>query len=797
MGSNRNVIEHIVFEWPLQVSEKTEMSVTVKFPSMTSVCRFFQGGTSEESKDQEYPALDDSFVMGVKLAGKVLHRQIPSEEFHEQRRSKGFWLVSPHATGGDTFSSPPSLSAFGDGSSKSGSCLSELKCTGMTQWGVRRQVNFIDRHGANTLRDSSEHVKEEKNANEEGEEDDTLTGEPHEGSKKSRKRKRDGSSRLQHVRTMGTDQKQKQICVYSKNKQKVLKSSKDRWSAERYKLAEKNMLEILRAKGAIYGNPILRPALRAEARKKIGDTGLLDHLLKHMAGKVAPGGSERFQRRHNADGAMEYWLESADLVLIRKEAGVEDPYWTPPPGWKPGDNPTQDPVCARELKLLREEIAQMKRDMQGLVSKKQEDSQLAIVTQNSSATDQNSETNSSLIVPLKDKYEELVKRKAKIEEQLLEISNSLSALELEMGMLTPKKVVEESSSCRLQSSAIILCRSTGGGADKQRDLGDHHQADGSRNYRVETSVVAENDKKGGDGDGSDGDKKGKEEVENEEKGIIIWTNSTKSNDHKHNESKNGEEEDDKEAKRQRLRSGFRICRPYGTFLWPSTSTATAAASATNSTTTCSPSDNKSQQQVVVVPVEDHLMVPSPPTSASSSGAPPRLFSPPPLPPQYHNRPPKPMDRLCPVRPLAERRAVKVTISTVAPAAYYLSQLADIGHDHDHGTPGSATSASTRLSNAAMGKKSSLINLNEVPTTMTTATSPTGLLRGSQSHTHHATVPTAPAPPRLLPCTETQGMKAWEVHSRGYAAASCVAGGGDTWLALATPSSTSVDNSNRG
>ena len=65
-------------------------------------------------------------------------------------------------------------------------------------------------------------------------------------------------------------------------------------------------------------------------------------------------------RRHNADGAMEYWLESADLMDIRKEAGVQDPYWTPPPGWKLGDNPTQDPVCARELKELREEIVKLK-----------------------------------------------------------------------------------------------------------------------------------------------------------------------------------------------------------------------------------------------------------------------------------------------------------------------------------------------------------------------------------------------------------------------------------------------------
>lgn len=121
------------------------------------------------------------------------------------------------------------------------------------------------------------------------------------------------------------------------------------------------MLEIMKAKGAVFENPVLRPELRAEARKFIGDTGLLDHLLKHMAGKVAPGGTERFRRRHNADGAMEYWLERADLVDIRREAGVEDPYWTPPPGWEPGDNPTQDPICSRELKLLKEEMAHIRR----------------------------------------------------------------------------------------------------------------------------------------------------------------------------------------------------------------------------------------------------------------------------------------------------------------------------------------------------------------------------------------------------------------------------------------------------
>lgn len=129
----------------------------------------------------------------------------------------------------------------------------------------------------------------------------------------------------------------------------------------RYKLAEQNMLKVMKAKGAVFGNPILRPALRAEARKLIGDTGLLDHLLKHMADKLAPGGNERFRRRHNSDGVMEFWIESADLAQIRKQAGVNDSCWIPPPGWKLGDNPTQDPVCAKELKAIKEEMINMKK----------------------------------------------------------------------------------------------------------------------------------------------------------------------------------------------------------------------------------------------------------------------------------------------------------------------------------------------------------------------------------------------------------------------------------------------------
>ncbi|KAL2893070.1 Protein DYAD [Bienertia sinuspersici] len=202
--------------------------------------------------------------------------------------------------------------------------------------------------------------------------------------------------------------------------EKKFNDSQHRWTVERYKLAEKNMLKILKEKGAGPMNPILRPDLRSEARKLIGDTGLLDHLLKHMAGKIAPGGKDRFRRRHNPEGAMEYWLESAELVEIRKQAGVTDPYWVPPPGWKPGDCPNQDPVCAMQLKELKDEVADMKRELQKLACRKNENNQ---------ALNVDPQSFEDSVESLKGLHQDLIKKKAHIEKQLLDISNTFSGME--------------------------------------------------------------------------------------------------------------------------------------------------------------------------------------------------------------------------------------------------------------------------------------------------------------------------------------------------------------------------------
>ena len=86
-----------------------------------------------------YPALDEKFVMGTVLAAKVLLRQIPSQEFAENKHLEGFWLVNAAAVN----------VSEEDNSYRNGNCLTELKGMGMVRWGTRRQVKFLERHKEN------------------------------------------------------------------------------------------------------------------------------------------------------------------------------------------------------------------------------------------------------------------------------------------------------------------------------------------------------------------------------------------------------------------------------------------------------------------------------------------------------------------------------------------------------------------------------------------------------------------------------------------------------------------------
>ena len=97
----------------------------------------------------------------------------------------------------------------------------------------------------------------------------------------------------------------------------------------------------------------------------------------------------------------------------------------------------------------------------------------------------------------------------------------------------------------------------------------------------------------------------------------------------------GSKSEEKAAKIQRLKSGFRLCKPQGTFLWPS-SVALSPPQA-------------------VVQVEDLLALPTPPSVSSSTTTTTTTTSPS-LPP-----PPPPQQPLSPVKPLAEKRHVSLTI----------------------------------------------------------------------------------------------------------------------------------------
>ena len=73
-------------------------------------------------------------------------------------------------------------------------------------------------------------------------------------------------------------------------------------------LANRNgylFVQVLRNMGAVSPDKsVLRATLRDEARKVIGDTGLLDHLLKHLADQMVTPEGERLRRRHNREGRI-------------------------------------------------------------------------------------------------------------------------------------------------------------------------------------------------------------------------------------------------------------------------------------------------------------------------------------------------------------------------------------------------------------------------------------------------------------------------------------------------------------
>ncbi|KAG1346422.1 protein AMEIOTIC 1 [Cocos nucifera] len=548
--------------------------------------------------------------MSLKQAVRILRRPVPSSTWEGEKHMESFWLVAPRAYDCE----PPALSpatatkeAAEDEErtpTPMGSCLLALKSAGILGWGIRRKVKYIGRHRELPMPQKEEEEEEQA----EKEEKVVVEEEQQVGQKRTREACKREKEEVEKRRKKKEDKKERKKPRHEKEKNRKceqesrVKASKDRWSSERYEAAEMKLLEIMREKGAELGNPIMRQALREEARKHIGDTGLLDHLLKHMDGKTVAGGTERFRRRHNAEGAMEYWLEPAELVEIRRKAGVMDPFWVPPPGWKPGDAVSPCPCgaeCKREISELRDEIAVLKRNMEQLGSLKNLEKiakEVRSVVDNGSGTWQ-------------ERYQSLLESNSKTEAKMAALSSHLLELEEEIRLLKEEK-------------------------DKKTEM-----------VTKDKSWL----------DGGDDDKEGEERGKQQESKNTMSTKSSTNNDSSSsritdppttiantnsNNNNNSDGSGGDGSGKRTVRSGFRICKPQGTFLWPNSAALISSNSRRNRGDVVAVSSSPRAQGLMVptattattTTLEDHLMffggIPTPPSASSATSAPNLLLPPP-------------------------------------------------------------------------------------------------------------------------------------------------------------------------
>ncbi|CAN6310015.1 unnamed protein product [Urochloa humidicola] len=535
----------------VKVSECTNLDVTVKFPSLQALRSFFSSCPASGTG----PELDERFVMSSNHAARILRRRVAEEELEGEVHQGSFWLVNPSLYDfAASQQAPPPPPATKPPQEADSCLLTTLKCDG-AGWGMRRRVRYIGRHRDEAPKEVGvDGYDTEVSVREEQQRPATREGTRSERSCK-RKREAEGSSKDKHRdegkknrKVQGSSKKSSK-----KGKKRTVESKdgdprhgKDRWSAERYAAAERSLLDIMRSRGARSGAPVMRQVLREEARKHIGDTGLLDHLLKHMAGRVPEGSAHRFRRRHNADGAMEYWLEPAEIAEVRRQAGVSDPYWVPPPGWKPGDDVSLvagDLLVKRQVEELTEEVNGVKRQMEQLAGK-----------------DGNFDAERAYS-SLKEKYQIVVRANEKLEEQVFSLKDMCENVvqmngELKKEVLSFKdkyeyisdkndKLEEQitylSSSFLSFKDQLVLALKT----ETARQLGLAPRDDNQEAAPRTTMYLASGDQMTPRSDGT----------------VIQGV-------------------PDRPARSRK--SSFRVCKPQGTFLWPSMASGTTISGGVSS-----------------------------------------------------------------------------------------------------------------------------------------------------------------------------------------------------------------------
>lgn len=219
--------------------------MSLRYPSLQSLRMHFSDQNFGKPQGKLIPALDEKYVMGMDFAIKALSRSIPTEEFAQRRNSWSFW-VSPSKENTQDSENPALNDAARNLISKQGSCWTQLKFTGMMQWGKRRQVRFLGRHEESKVESLPElckgkmvsvelregtSEKKRKKGEEEMEATKEESFEDMRMTRQCRKNHQVGSSGDKKSNKAKNDPKKQQLVLYNKNKRKI---SIGRWSAERY-----------------------------------------------------------------------------------------------------------------------------------------------------------------------------------------------------------------------------------------------------------------------------------------------------------------------------------------------------------------------------------------------------------------------------------------------------------------------------------------------------------------------------------------------------------------------------------
>ena len=204
----------------------------MRYPSTHSLRTYFTNPSFGKPEGKKIPALDEKYVMPLDFAVKALHRRVPTQEFVEKRNSWAFWASTEEKIIHNCENSVAAINC------KQGRCWSQLKFTGMVQWGKRRHVRFLGHQEAQI--GPTVAVEEGTNTNNEkkrkrGDEQVLSCVETTKLTRQCSRNSSTANDVAQNQQSNKDTKKEQRATVdNTKNENKRRKISIDRWSAERY-----------------------------------------------------------------------------------------------------------------------------------------------------------------------------------------------------------------------------------------------------------------------------------------------------------------------------------------------------------------------------------------------------------------------------------------------------------------------------------------------------------------------------------------------------------------------------------